>query len=171
METTEHLCARCARHTTTCCQKTEIYVTPGDVERIAAHVGRRDFYEFRPAGDPVYLHHEDDPIWPRLTFKEEDGTRRLLKWRDNGDCTFLGPQGCTLSPEARPLICRIFPFDYNEQEIVPTLAKGCPLELLPPGQSLLQALDMQHEQADAWRRQLYAELPLELTADDYRADV
>jgi Fe-S-cluster containining protein len=169
METQEHLCARCARHTTTCCQQTDIYVTPGDVERIAAETGRRDFYEFRPPDDPVYLKQDDDPIWPVLVFKEPDGTRRVLKQRPGGDCHFLGEQGCTLPADARPLICRLYPFDFNEQGVLPVLAKGCPLELLPPGASLLHTLDMNYNDAERWRRQLYAELPLELTADDYRA--
>jgi Fe-S-cluster containining protein len=167
----ESLCARCARHTTTCCQQTDIYVTPGDVQRIAAYACRRDFYEFRLPGDPVYMQQDDDPIWPALVYKDAHGTRRLLKQKQNGDCHFLGDQGCVLPTEARPLICRLYPFDFNEQGIVPTLAKGCPLELLPPGESLLHALDMNYNQAEAWRRQLYAELPLELTADDYRSDV
>jgi Fe-S-cluster containining protein len=167
---TDSLCARCARHTTTCCQKTDVYVTPGDVERIAA-TGERDFYEFRAPSDSVYMQQDDDPIWPRLVYKQPDGTRRLLKQQANGDCYFLGEHGCRLPAEARPLICRLYPFDFNEQGIVPTLAKGCPLELLPSGQSLLQALQMNYNDADVWRRQLYAELPLELTADDYRADL
>jgi Fe-S-cluster containining protein len=167
----DSLCARCAQHTTTCCQKTDIYVTPGDVERVAGHLGRRDFYEFRPPSDPVYMQQDDDPIWPRLVYKKRDGTRRVLKWQTTGDCTFLGPQGCVLPTEVRPLICRIYPFDFNEQGIVPTLAKGCPLELLSPGESLLHVLQMNDNDAEALRRQLYAELPQELIADDYRPDV
>jgi Fe-S-cluster containining protein len=117
------------------------------------------------------MQQEDDPIWPALVYKDEVGTRRLLKQRSNGDCHFLGEQGCVLPAEVRPLICRLYPFDFNEQGIVPALAKGCPLELLPLGQSLLHALEMNYNEAEALRRQLYAELPLELTADDYRADV
>jgi uncharacterized protein len=171
MATSESLCARCARHTTTCCQKTEIYVTPGDVERIAGVVGERDFYEFRAPADPIYMQQDDDPIWPRLVYKKSDGTRRVLKQQANGDCVFLGPQGCRLPTESRPLICRLYPFDFNERGIVPVLARGCPVELLAPGESLLKTLEMNYNDADALRRQLYAELPLELTADDYRADV
>lgn len=171
MEAVEHLCARCARHTATCCQKTDIYLTPSDVERIAAEAGHREFYEFRAPEDPVYLQQDDDPIWPQLVYKKDDGTRRVLRQQANGDCVFLGPQGCTLHSEARPLICRLYPFDFNEQRIVPAPAKGCPLELLPAGQTLLQALEMNYDDAERWRRQLYAELPGELTADDYRADV
>lgn len=167
----DFLCARCARHTTTCCQDSDVYITPGDVARIAAHLGRTDFYEFRQPSDPVYMQQDDDPIWPVLVYKNADGTRRLLKRRTNGDCQFLGEQGCQLPADVRPLLCRLYPYDFNERGIVPTLAKGCPLELLAPGQSLLQELRMNYNDAEAWHRQLYAELPLELTANDYRADV
>jgi Fe-S-cluster containining protein len=148
-----------------------VYVTPGDVDRIAAHTGRLDFSEFRPPEDPVYLKQDDDPIWPQLVFKKSDGTRRVLRRESNGDCVFLGSQGCVLPLETRPLICRIYPYDFNEQGIVPALAKGCPTALLPAGQTLLQALEMNYNDAERWRRQLYDELPLELTADDYRADI
>jgi len=171
MQAVESLCARCARHTTTCCQKTEIYVTPADVERIAAHAGQQDFYEVRPPDDPIYLQQDDDPIWPQLVYKKPDGTRRVLRQQSNGDCVFLGEQGCTLTTAARPLICRLFPFDFNEQGIVPNLARGCPVELLSEGQPLLHALDMHYDDAERVRRQLYQELPLELTADDYRPDL
>jgi uncharacterized protein len=141
------------------------------VDRISRHVGRRDFYEFRLPSDPIYMQQDDDPIWPALVYKDANGTRRLLKQEDNGDCQFLGEKGCILPAETRPLICRLYPFDFNEREIVPVLAKGCPVELLMPGQSLLHALHMNYNEADALRRQLYAELPLELTAHDYRADI
>jgi len=171
MEISEPFCARCARHTTTCCQQTDIYVTPGDVERIAAHTGGRGFYEFRAPEDPVYLRQDDDPIWPQLVFKQPDGTRRVLRQEPNGDCTFLGSLGCRLPADARPLICRLYPFDFNEQGILPVLAKGCPVELLVPGHTVLQTLEMNENEAELCRRQLYAELPLERTADDYRADV
>lgn len=171
METPEFLCVRCARQMATCCQTSEVYVTPGDVQRIAEHTGTRDFCEFRPPDDPVYLQQDDDPIWPQLVFKRPDGTRRVLKRQPNGDCTFLGPTGCRLSLETRPLICRLYPYDYNEQGLSLTLAKGCPVELLPPGRSLLVELDIRRADAERWHRQLYQEVYLEPTADDYRADV
>lgn len=151
------LCVRCARHMKTCCQTSEVYVTPGDVRRIAAHVGYEDFHEYRLPEDPVYLKHDDDPIWLERVLRP-DGSRRILKRQSNGDCGFLGEQGCRLPLEVRPLICRIYPFDFNEQGIYDTLAKGCPTELLKPGQGLLQALDMDRLAAERWHRQLYDEV-------------
>ncbi len=176
MDTPEFICIRCARHMKTCCQTSEVYATPGDVERIAEHTGQRDFYHFAPPEDPIYLQQDDDPIWPQLVFKTPEGVRRVLKRRPDGDCIFLGEQGCILPLETRPLVCRIYPYDYNEQGIKPQLAHGCPIELLPATTGntdplLLQALDMKQDAAERWHQQLYAELPLERTADDYRTDL
>ncbi|MEX0703254.1 MAG: YkgJ family cysteine cluster protein [Planctomycetales bacterium] len=157
MSPSESLCARCARHQRTCCQDTEIYVTPGDVRRIAAETGRSDFVEFRPPRDPVYAAVDDDPSWQATVFRP-DGTRRVLVQRGDGDCGFLGPQGCTLSASARPLVCRLYPFDYTAASIRPQPANGCPRELLAPGDDLLQVLDMLFADAVRWHGQLYAEI-------------
>lgn len=154
---TEHLCARCAAHQKTCCQSREIYTTPGDVERIAAHTGRRDFYAFRIPDNPEYLDQDDDPAWRDHVFRA-DSSRRTLNRQPNGDCTFLGPVGCVLPTEVRPLVCRIYPYDYTESGILGELAEGCPLHLLQPGQGLLQALDMKLADAVRWHGMLYAEI-------------
>ena len=157
MASEEFLCVRCARHTITCCQRSEVYVTPGDVERIAAHTGRREFYEFRAPGNAEYLPQDDDPAWRDRVFRL-DGTRRVLRREANGDCTFLGSSGCTLPLEVRPLVCRLYPFDYTETGLADDLASGCPLELLRPGEQLLTALDMRRSDGERWHQQLYAEL-------------
>lgn len=153
----EFLCARCARHMRTCCQTSQIYVTPGDVERITAQTGRRDFTEFRRPDDPIYLENGDDPLWVEHVFRE-DGTRRILTHAANGDCTFLGEKGCTLPTEVRPLICRIYPYDYNAEGIKPVLARGCPTELIRQGETLLTELGMSYDEALRWHEQLYQEI-------------
>jgi Fe-S-cluster containining protein len=130
------------------------------VKRIDDHIGRGDFYEFRKAENPDYADQDDDPVWRDRVFRA-DGTRRVLKRQENGDCTFLGPRGCALPLEMRPLICRIYPYDYNADGIAADLASGCPLELLRPGQGLIQALDMNLNDARRWRDQLYEEIQLE----------
>jgi hypothetical protein len=38
----------------------------------------------------------------------EDGLGAHLTRRDDGNCSFLGPEGCTVHPD-RPLVCRIYP--------------------------------------------------------------
>ncbi len=156
----EFLCARCAWHTKTCCQNSDIYTTPKDVERIADFTGQRDFTEYRTPVHPVYLDHDDDPAWRDNVFRE-DHTRRVLKQQPNGDCTFLGEHGCVMPLEVRPLICRLYPFDYTEQGILEEFARGCPLELLTPGKGLLEELDLHIDDARHWHAQLYAEIRLE----------
>lgn len=160
MSSSEPLCARCARHQKNCCQLPQIFVTRGDVRRIEAETGRSGFFEFRLPDDPAYSDQDDDPLW-RDNVIQPDGTRRVLKKQANGDCTFLGPAGCTLTPQARPLVCRLYPFDYTAAGILDELASGCPLELLLPGQDLIPTLGMSRVQAERWHEQLYAELQQE----------
>lgn len=157
MEEKEPLCARCARLGKTCCQTSEVYVTPGDVARIEAFTGRGDFYEFRAPANPEYLQQEDGPMWAACVFRP-DGTRRILRRKPEGDCVFLGAKGCMLPLEVRPLLCRLYPFHYTARGLEPDLARGCPTHLLPPGVGLLEALQMTREQGEAWHRQLYAEI-------------
>ena len=82
----------------------------------------------------------------------------------DGDCTFLGPQGCTLPLEVRPLVCRLYPYDYSQRGIRDELAPGCPLKLLRPGQGLIDEFDMNLDEARRWHQQLYEEIRLEKTA-------
>jgi len=157
----EFLCVRCARHRKTCCQLSEVYATPGDVRRIALYtgldpVGEDSFVCFTLPENPVYVV-DDDPTWQEFVVRP-DGMRRTLRRAANGDCVFLGPQGCTLPLDVRPLVCRIYPFDFNDQGLRRDLAPGCPLELLSPGQGLVEALEMNVADARAWHRQLYAEI-------------
>lgn len=158
MPNEEFLCIRCSRHMKTCCQTSEIYVTPGDVRRIEAAVGHRDFFERRAPADPAYADQDDDPTW-RDRVIAHDGTRRVLKRADDGNCTFLGSAGCVLPLETRPLTCRIYPFLYTEAGIEEGSLDGkCPRQLLRPGQGLIDALDMRRTDAERWHSQLYTEL-------------
>ncbi|NUQ64975.1 MAG: YkgJ family cysteine cluster protein [Pirellulales bacterium] len=166
----EHLCVRCSCLGRTCCQWSEVYVTPGDVDRIAEHLERSDFYEYREPSDSDYAAQDDDPAWQHYVF-QPDGMRRVLKRRHGGDCTMLGPSGCRLPWEVRPLVCRIYPYDYDEIGIKPQLLHGCPVHLLKPGQSLITLLDMNVDAARRWHRQLYEEIRLETTADVDRVDL
>ncbi|MEX2173135.1 MAG: YkgJ family cysteine cluster protein [Pirellulaceae bacterium] len=168
MPTADFLCIRCARHMKTCCQTTEIFVTRGDVARIAEHSGQGDFFEFRRPVNPDYADQDDDPAWRDNVF-QADGSRRVLKKQAAGDCTFLGSAGCTLPLETRPLICRIYPYDYDAAGIQHDLAPGCPLELLRPGLTLIDELAMNRADAERWHQQLYAELCTENIAGDSRA--
>jgi Fe-S-cluster containining protein len=156
----DFLCVRCARRRKTCCQTCEIYCTPGDVERIEAYTGSADFHEFRRPDDPVYLDQDDDPLWAAHVFRADE-SRRVLKRKPDGDCMFLGHAGCSLPYETRPIVCRLYPFDYNAEGIRDELCNGCPTELLPEGVGLVQALDMKRTDAERWHRMLYDELQRE----------
>lgn len=149
-------CAKHAQMGKTCCQTCEILVTDGDQNRIAAYTGEREFFEYRAPDDPVYLEQDDDPNWLKWAFRP-DGTRRVLKRQASGDCRFLGPQGCRLPVETRPLVCRLYPYTYTEAGI-DGVSDGCPTEVIPPGSTILEVLDMRRDDADRWHRMLYAEL-------------
>lgn len=159
------LCVRCAQTQRTCCQICEIYITPGDLERITAYTGKSDFFEYRRSANPEYLDQSDDPLWAACVFRP-DGTRRVLRRSESEGCLFLGRGGCRLPLEVRPLVCRLYPFDYTEHGLQSVNGTMCPIQLLAPGETLLQSLGMDAEMAEEWRSQLYAEIRQELPASE-----
>ena len=116
-----------------------------------------DFTEFRAPGYPVYDQQIEDPFWHKHVF-QPDGTRRVLKQVNDGDCFFLGPAGCRLPVENRPIVCRLYPFDYTAEGLTEKPASGCPLELLSPGSELLPTLGMNRADGERLRAQLYEEM-------------
>jgi len=81
----------CQPGCTNCCrQKGFVYITEGDLARMAKFVGMRP-------GD----------FERRYVYR----TRRLLRLRmpRHSQCHFLGEEGCSIHP-AKPTQCRIFPF-------------------------------------------------------------
>lgn len=152
-------CARCARMQKTCCQRAEVLVTEGDVERIGSYSGRTDFFEHRRPLDPSYVEDDpDDPHWQALTIRP-DGARRMLRRQANGDCTFLGAAGCVLPTEVRPLICRLYPYAYNEGGLIGSDEDYCPTELLAQeGRPMVQVLGIESSDAERWHADLYREL-------------
>ncbi len=153
----QSLCARCARLSKTCCHDREIYISPGDVRRIGAHLKRYDYFDWKPAGDGAYLDQADDPIWQRHVFRP-DGRRRVLKHKTDGGCIFLGNQGCQLPEQIRPLVCRLHPFTYTAAGLDPDPSTECPRHLLPASVSVFAALNMSVAQASQWHRLLYEEI-------------
>lgn len=134
------------------------------MRRIADAASISNFTEYRAAKDPAYDQTEEDPVWHHHVFRE-DGTRRVLKQQANGDCQFLGAQGCVLQTSVRPLICRLYPFDYTFDGLKDAPAGGCPVELLKPSQQLMQVLDMNREEGERFRAQLYAEMKEQEASD------
>lgn len=152
----EPVCARCARLGPTCCERCEVVVTDGDIARITIHAGRNDFWEFRAPTDPTYLDQDDDPNWLAWTI-EPDGTRRVLRRRESGACMFLSASGCSLPTEIRPLICRLYPYQFTEAGI-DGIAEGCPTQLIEPGRTIVDMIGMNLADGVRWHRQLYHEL-------------
>jgi len=162
-----HPCARCATLQRTCCQRAEIVVTRGDIDRIARHTGRAEFWSWRPPSDPLYFEEDPaDPNWRRYTI-DERGLRRTLDRMPTGNCTFLGTEGCTLPGEVRPLVCRLYPYAYTERGIEGIDDSYCPREdLIPryaPGMTMLTVLGMNLDDAKRWHATLYDELRRENT--------
>lgn len=155
--TLDILCARCACVQKTCCQDSEIFVTLGDVARIREHTGADAFWQYAVPTDPVYLNEHDDPIWMENAF-QPDGTRRVLQKMANDDCTFLTSSGCCLPLEVRPLVCRLYPYDYTADGLKSEPASGCPRQLLRDGESVFEAVGVERESALRWHRMLYDEL-------------
>ena len=151
------ICAQCAAIGKTCCQKCEILLTDGDIKRINAATGMTDFHEFRKPDNPAYLDQEDDPAWLHLAF-EPDGTRRVLKRKANLDCQFLTKNGCRLDMETRPIVCRLYPYEYTEQGISGVCGSECPTHAMKLDKSLVDALSMNENDANRWRNMLYSEL-------------
>lgn len=54
---------------------------------------------------------------PEEAFRREylDASTGEVKVKGNGDCIFLGPDGCGVHP-ARPLVCRLFPLGILHDE-------------------------------------------------------
>ncbi len=155
------LCEKCAKIKKTCCQTADIYITKGDIERIKKFTGISDFFEFRNVNSPDYLDQDDDPIWYLCVFTK-DQTRRVLK-KKNDECMFLSKTGCILPIDVRPLVCRLYPYNYDESGIteIDNDPSRCPVELLPKGEDLIKNLGMSPELANKWHDMLYSEIRME----------
>ncbi len=150
----DSICSRCSLSGRTCCQWTEIFLTKGDVERIAAAVGHDDFNEYKAIPKGIDL--STDPVWA-LVF-DKNGSRRILRREESGDCSFLGECGCTLSMEARPLLCRLYPFEYDVEGIKGVTANMCPEPENRNAPLLLALLNMNRDEAEVWRAMFYQEI-------------
>jgi Fe-S-cluster containining protein len=168
----EHICAKCGRDEEWggCCLGSEVAVTSGDIERVAAYVGSYDFYERKGIAEHLRARYSNpdyvpdgDHHWVRIVFDRE-GKRPVLRHHPDGYCIFLeNGKGCRLPMDVRPLYCRIYPFDFNAEGITGLVKNGCPAHLLPEGRTLLDALEMDEATGESWRNQMYREFE-----EDYR---
>jgi len=155
---TNHICAQCSKRQLTCCQDSEPFVTLGDIARIQC-VYKKPFFERRAAGQPYIeaISMWDDPLWNEVTII--NGTRRVLKKAKNGvDCIFLKKDGCSLPHETKPLVCRLYPFDFTEKKLM-VLEPACPKDLA--GKDPTKTIGITKKEAKVWLKQLYQELKSE----------
>ncbi len=152
------LCARCAASGETCCRGRRVFVTRGDVARIAEAAGFGDFVVSAGAdAEERRLLERLDPVFARVF--DAEGKRPVLRHADGTrDCVFLREDGCALALETRPLLCRLYPYDYDAATIKGVHAHLCPdpERAFPP--LLLALLGMNRDAAEGWRKQLYAEM-------------
>lgn len=151
-------CVKCAGVTGSCCRNRQIVLTKFDVERIKKTTGKSDFYRYE-IPEPDYADQDDDPVWNVIT-ANEDGTRRVMNKKADGGCYFLTGRGCLMQLESRPLICRLYPYEYNETSLS-RIDFDCPISVLPDPNVVLREMDMPAEKAEQWRRLLYHELVIE----------
>ena len=155
--TSPFLCSRCAGLGRTCCQDTQVFVTLGDLRRLRAVAGEGEFVEHALPVAKDYLRvFEYDAVWSRAF--GPGGRRRVLAHLPGGDCRFLSPTGCRLPEAARPLVCRLYPFDYNEETIKGVHGHLCPHPEADNAPLLLALLAMNREKAEEWRKMLYREI-------------
>lgn len=165
----ETLCARCAAAGKTCCQARRVFLTLGDIERIAEASGFGDFHVSAGSdGEERRALRERDPVFARVF--DAEGKRRALCHREGTDeCVFLGESGCRLALEVRPLLCRLYPYDYDAATIRGVYAHLCPEPERSSPALLLALLGMNRDAAENWRRQLYREIKEEFPGDGFQA--
>ena len=151
----ETLCFKCSLNGTSCCKGTQIYLTNGDVLRISRFLGSRHFFAIEMA-DTAYLDPGDDPTWLALTIRP-DGQRRVLKRTGDKSCTMLGEKGCRLPMPVRPLVCRLYPYEFTEKGIS-GVDSSCPISRERDWPALIEQLGMAMGATSKWHNMLYCEL-------------
>lgn len=97
-----------------------VCVTPFDILRIAEATGKR------PSDFLAVL-----PEYPEIERKESivviDGRRSMLvlKWRRGFVCPFYKSDGCSIY-DARPMVCRMYPFRVKDGKVVDAESRVCP---------------------------------------------
>ncbi|UCG39108.1 MAG: YkgJ family cysteine cluster protein [bacterium] len=151
----DSICAGCARAGKSCCVNRQIYLTPGDVERITRATGAGAFVT-EEAPWPQYREDGgDDPVWSINVLNGE--RRRTLARRQDGSCVFLGDRGCLLDLQVRPLLCRLHPYEYAECGLE-GLDATCPVAVCGDPAGVLREMGMAPEAVSAWHRTLYEEI-------------
>ena len=152
------ICAGCAQAGTSCCVNRHIYVTAEDIHRIRQATGEKDFTVLEAVSGP-YAEQGDDPAWSQYVLANRE--RRVLKRREDGSCHFLGQEGCVMDLATRPILCRLYPYEYAEKGIQ-GLDGQCPVSRSGDPDGDLKEMGMAPGCLEAWHRQLYQEIRIPL---------
>ena len=151
-------CIGCAQRGQSCCRNVHIYLTRGDIERIGQVHPGDDFYHWAPL-TPDYEDGGGDPSW-NSAILDESGQRRTVRQKENGHCCFLTDTGCSLPSDVRPLLCRIYPYDFREFGLC-GISTSCPVASEIQWLQILEASEMKQSNAQTWVCQLYQEIKAE----------
>ena len=127
-------CLKCAKKREDCCRTDYAkFTTLEDAERIASFLNA-------PINEvAVYSSLSDNDVKTELfknkthgyyyDFADKDKKVLQLKKKEDGSCVFLDDNGaCKIYP-VRPLICRVYPFWYSNDEVIEDSngISGCPI--------------------------------------------
>ena len=150
----ENVCWMCASSGGSCCVNMQIYLTGGDIERITAFTGNRDYIRYEKPWSWCDSDAED-PIWQQHVLG--CARRRVVRRGRDGTCYFLGERGCVLDLETRPLVCRLYPYEYSLDGIL-GLHPGCPASRSVQPERDLEEMGMRSDRIESWHSTLYREL-------------
>jgi len=114
-------CRNCVSYNDGCCVypffwEWKIIVLPKEIERISQFSGKQpsEFIDDSPLVDSQLEYYTEqngeDPLWGRLfeIWNKPTGLK--------GSCPFLKPEGCTLPYEVKPMLCQMYPLNFNITE-------------------------------------------------------
>jgi len=160
------ICEECAKIQKTCCERNDIRIglTNGDIERIALFAACEDFYEgkaleeeFRGKYANPSRYDEGEYIYVTCLFDDE-GRWNVMKRNENQGCWFITPTGCSLPPEVRPLMCRIYPYDWNDQQEIWINGTYCLASLFTDNEDLAKKVALPPEEAKRLVKLFYEEI-------------
>jgi len=118
-EATQHVCARCAQTSSTCCTLTpgqeELCFPLSASERAAMQAAGATAAHFASQANTEAFVDNLCRLFPGegahiTALFPPGGAHDRLAVSQTGACLLLGPQGCALPRHARPLYCLLFPF-------------------------------------------------------------
>jgi uncharacterized protein len=146
-------CRECSKSGKTCCEICDVIVTNGDIARISAFTGRNDFFLLKPVSEEDRFEYANprnvvkgSEIYVKFFFNEE-GRRNVLKRNEKGQCCLLTKDGCVLPFDFKPLVCRLYPYQWNDQRDIWVDCTDCPTELFKGEQEIKEHVCVSEEEA------------------------